>query len=909
MIAQLITWNSNLLAAQELPPSLNPQIYRSPSGKYSLYINPNNRYGCDSGSYQFSKDGQTIWSGEMSFTLWKADVTDSGIVAGYSYTKGLAEFCGSRFNGFGELRFLIIDPAGNIRLDQSMERKNSRFLHTFPDPIVSGIIVDEENDRFVVRIADEDINRRQETWWVYSLATGKFRKKFAPKALMAKAKSVIYLIDAKSLPGTSFTLLHWWCVTDKSDVGARFTLIDLDGNVVWFKDLPKDYTIPGDEKAEDRLRDTIREKGAILSTDKDASFDLWFVSQSQRVKFRVKSSESGSWKVTEIDRQSYTPNIINSNSQVKIAKTTLNYLGRIVLPNATMAVSKIRDVRDFVMVGRDKIAFLRAMPSEPPILFVVDYSGNILQEVNLVSINPESEEREWSGYAWVGGSRFIVTVSNIDENGRASAWWVDADTKMITPLRGFDCPAIERIVAFPDGGFAALTTTRAKYTSKEDLYTFNVQGKPAWSLVRDFGYGPNEGPEQLFSPDDIAVTTEGKVVVLDNIRKTIQVFDRNGSYVKTIDLKKAWGREPNYPTDIAADTDGGFIVHDFHGSFPIVRMTAEGLVRSEIAPKFSDGSTFDILDNVKVGNDGHLWTCDSYSLLKLTDTGVVDKVIGPAPDKQKLERIDALAIDRRGRILALDERTKSVHVFDPTGKPLFVARPRATDFPKDVLGLDITVAQNGDFYVEDKMGDRAVRFSVDGKYLGLQIVANVHESEPSPSDMESARWVKGRLVSPSGKVLRSFDRRPDDTWMETIINTSVASDGSVAILDRKSWISTDGFVSLFSPVGIPLRVIILPSLLTQVQELTYDGKQLVFISGKQVVGISTTGEILWRATPRVKQAKEPYWYAFITDQGTVLSLFDSYHTIYRYRLPIEGTDQDQKIKPQRHKDTKNIKSR
>ena len=81
------------------------------------------------------------------------------------------------------------------------------------------------------------------------------------------------------------------------------------------------------------------------------------------------------------------------------------------------------------------------------------------------------------------------------------------------------------------------------------------------------------------SPKDITATTNGMIATLDGSRNLVQFFDRTGKHHHTIDLEKAWGRKPNYLSEIAADRDGGVIVEDFHGEHPLVRMNVDGTVR------------------------------------------------------------------------------------------------------------------------------------------------------------------------------------------------------------------------------------------------------------------------------------------------------------------------------------------
>jgi hypothetical protein len=198
-------------ASEGPPPTLNRKSYASPNSKYSLFINPSDLYGRGKASYKLTRDGREIWSAEKPYTLWEAGVCDDGLVTGYAYSHGWRGFSEAGHNaGMGEFRRVIIDLRGKERLDQVTKREESRFLHTPPDPLASGLIVDVANDRMVVRVSDADLNRQAESWWAYQLSTGKLLTTFRPKELMVDPEPVRYVMDVKPVMGTPLFLVHWW---------------------------------------------------------------------------------------------------------------------------------------------------------------------------------------------------------------------------------------------------------------------------------------------------------------------------------------------------------------------------------------------------------------------------------------------------------------------------------------------------------------------------------------------------------------------------------------------------------------------------------------------------------------------------------------------------------------------------
>src|SRR5580704_8876430 len=143
-----------------------------------------------------------------------------------------------------------------------------------------------------------------------------------------------FIIDARVVAGTPLTLLHWWRLSPvfvNTDLGARFTLIDLKGQPVWTLELPKDYTRRDDEKAQDQLMDEIKRNGAILRSDQAGRFDLRVVAESQRVTFAVGLDGQGNWDVREVGRQPYVPVAAAKPKPPDVPEKPLPLLGVVTL--------------------------------------------------------------------------------------------------------------------------------------------------------------------------------------------------------------------------------------------------------------------------------------------------------------------------------------------------------------------------------------------------------------------------------------------------------------------------------------------------------------------------------------------------------------------------------------------------
>lgn len=869
-------------ASEGPPPVLNPKTYKSPSGDYSLRVDPSDMYGRNHAGYQLTKSGREVWSAKFPFTMWDAGVTDAGVVGGYAYTHGWRGFGKDGIDeGMGDFHVVVIDAKGRVRLNEISKRQSSRFLHTPPNPLANGLIVDEANDRMVVRVSDADINRAVESWWVYRLSTATASDKLKPAQRMENSKNCS-VIDAQPVPGTPLTLVHWW-VYDRGDLGARFTLIDLKAKPVWSLELKKDYTIPGNDEAQSKLMRAIREQGAILRSDQDRHFDLHFVAKSQRVRFSVKTAAATSWTVSEVSRARYTIPTDEIESPL-IPERPLKSLGKLVLQTRKQAPSPIRNVMDFVVDGSARIAFLRRDDNGPASFVLADQNGKTLREIRLDV--DDDRESHWTSYAWVGGNRFILTRSAFGVDGKARAWSVDVETAEIVPLPGFDCPSVDRLAGFPDGSFVALATTRSRFTQETTVFGFDARGKRTWVLKQDYG----KDPGTLFSPKDVAVTSTGRVVVLDVIRHTIQVFDRAGKYLKVIDLHKAWGRKPNYPSGISADRDGGFLVEDFNGSPPFVRMKPDGSVRMGFRPKHADGRAF-VAREMRATAAGRLWTCDGHALLRLKDSGVVDRVLGPSPTSDHIGKVAAVTIDRRGQIYAVDSRTGAVHVFDSGGKFLHVCKTEPTDFSSELWDPAITATDEGHVYlslgdvVSGRQGEY-LHFSANGKRLGIERrKTDRWYVQPTTGNGLLLDYEQAHLVNSTGQTIRSITRRPDGNWLERPHRASVAADGSFAVVAQNS--DRPGVtVNIYEPNGDPIRTVAMPTSVGPFPSIAYDRRGLVASGEGGLVVFDSAGAPIQSFSPSDRRDANADWHLFFVRGTNELLVFDGKSTtLLRYARP------------------------
>ncbi|MEO8671348.1 MAG: hypothetical protein ABI411_08550 [Tahibacter sp.] len=781
---------ATLLCTASFGADLPLKTYASASGHFSLRVDPQDRDGAGTGLFTLSRDGNIVWSGSKPFTFWEAVVADNGVIGGYAYSEGYA-------SGGGEFIVAIIDANGVVQHEDHAAREWGHFLHSVGNPQSNGLFIDPDNDRFVVRVAESDINTQSEIWWTYRLHDAQLLGKEAPRSKVADATGLHEVIAARPVAGTPLTLVQWYRSIDGSSalsssdhVGTRFALLDLDYRPVWSIDLADDYAVPGDEKAQFLRVDDIRQHGAILDTAKSSHFTLREVASNQRVEYRVDHGEppSSAWQVRETARRPFDPVQASASTTASIKERVLKRLGSFVLEGAGSIAkeSPIHDLFDFGMDDQGRFGFVAGCgcDGQAAEITLVDHSGELVRRTPIPrSIDSSHAE---SKLIWLRDDTWLLVQSRYAEPSKILAYRFNATDGSLRSMDGFHPPHIEKLVSTRDGGFAVLGSIDTTFTHEDVLVAFDANGKQRWQIAEDIS-----DREKLFSPVEFTVTTSGEVVVLENIRKILQIYNSDGSFQKTIDLVSAWERQPNYPSGIEADKTGGVIVVDFQGHPPIVRMSLSGQVVSEFDPHFSDGRQFSMSGNVQSGTDGKLWTSDGAALLRLDERGQVDLVLGQRPDATALGNIAGISVTAQGRIYAIDERTGAVHVFDDSGKRIHVGQPDATDYKGSVSLPSLTIDDTGDIFVSrrDDNSHDFLHYSTDGRRIGIESSGIDDVAERWIAQIGSSnRWVLGyeriRLVSARGDVMRVIERRADGQWLGTPRRAVARADGGLAVVSQ-----------------------------------------------------------------------------------------------------------------------------
>lgn len=871
IVASLIAFGSQHASADT---AVNPKMYMSPSDEYSLFIDPSSPSGKGAAVYRFSKENELVWEREHPFTICKAILTDDGITAGYAYTGGIS-VGGHHGTGYKGLAIVFLDANGDVLQRHPFKSAGHSFsVNSWAGSdcsAVTGIYHDKLADRFIVELPTDGDSPI--VWWVYQLSSGNLIGEIAPEHPKRPENGVVRNVEAMIVPGTSLTLIHWVVMKFKSagrSMSAAFSLLDPEGKEVWQLALPGEYDALGEDW---HWYWDLAQPGIHQIEAGDHTVSIRSYSESARMEFVLKkAAENNSyWRVIEKQRTDDKLPIGRAATQtVEWNQVTLNRLDPIRLEQSIAGETVIGEIINYAFDASGNIGFIRREPQGKGVRFVrVRSNGDVLTNVLIDNTRTESVLSIRTAPATV--EKWVIVAASPDD-ANDHAWWFDVESGKFEAIDGFSAGFLESVVATEDRGFLVLSRDHLEYTIQDGLQRYDAMGQRSWER-KEPGYG------QGMSFQSATCLTDGRVVAITSVTNTIEFFERDGKHERSVKLKNVLQKNPNYPSVVHADLDGGFILHDFNGSPPIYRIDKNDKVIASFQPRFEDGRTFRIYDGVKVAPDGRLWTSDFHSLLRLNNDGVVDLVLGRQPGDDSLEKVLALTIDHHQNIYAVNERTAAVHVFDKNGSLLRICHPNPDDWPTDSGVGHITVDGEGNMYYNTGTYKRHgfLRFTPACENLGLQRFRMGSVSEDwlfHPGSQR--RWHIGYesiwLVDDEGDKLLEIERRPNNDWLEVTGHAAVAPNGALAVIAGPMGMVYHGPVTanIYAADGAPINTIPLPGV-SSIARVAFNGETIVIVDSGRIFLFDADGSNAREFKPAAEDEGE-FWMPYFSADGRELWL-------------------------------------
>lgn len=881
MLAALLVVATGSLTSTSAPipalrpagPSLfHPYSRTSPDGTWSVLVDPTQRYGDGPADYVVKHADAVVWSGRRSWTLRDAAIDDAGRVAGYGYSEQEPPATLP-----GALHAVLLAADGSIVLDERHERARSREMHGTPWPFGLGVHVQPELERFVFWVACTTGERGSDAWWAFSACDGSevFRKPVATSSIERAGPWT-----SRAVRGTPLT-----CVRQREWTarGERIRCILLDSAMapVW-----RSEVLDG-AGSEERVRDAAER---AFGVDPEVGhFSIVLAGEGATVRFVVERAGEG-WSAREIGRTPWSPPEPRRTLPAFADLPTTELVSRGVVPleGPPRESPAVRDVRAFDVSEAGVLRFVRTEQDGGYALVRVDVEGKLLSEkrVELAGSAAELEPRFWP----LAAGAWLVTQSPFGTGARSSAWRVDESTGVARRLETFDAPAVDAVAAFAGGGFVVLATESTEHTRSDCLIGFDSAGIRLWRLdpERD-----SVAPASLFSASDVAITSDGRVAVIDTIREILQYFSAtDGRHIESIDLAAAWERKPNYVADIAADVEGGVLVHDFGGDAPLVRVHRDGTLRAGWMPRGVDGKDQPALArNARVAPDGRVWSADAQRIVRLGEDGTVDLVAGVRPDDRVLAEPSGGIVDVHGRAVVADAATGVIHVHDSAGRRLFTCAADSSEVKRVDAFVGLCATRDGGIAVQGSRRSHVRRFGPGGEPLApLRVPGSTYSLAASPAGDELYAATLGdgfARVATEARPELAFDRAPDRSWLRWTGVPTVGRDGTVAITGSAG-LDAAGHALLLYAGGDPgaVRVVPLPEGAPIQSTSLGRGWAVVWRFTNEALLVELAGERRVRIRMTGSGKDDAGWqFGFDPETGELLALDVRGRALHRFALP------------------------
>ena len=749
-----------------------------------MFVEPGQKDGNGPADYRLLRAGVEVWANERPYTLWHAAVTDTGVVVGYAYEGGVTEgHEGGPEIGVGSTRTYaglhayIIGADGKQILRDLIKAQRSRNNEGTDSEAASGLLVDIENDRFVVQFHHGQFNNPP-LWVSYGLSGGVKCGSFKVEVPKHEHYGRVWVRRTDFIPRTPLIAIHWSALSISGEGALRtaaLSVVTLDGKEVWSQFFPGEYSSLGDGDWKRWQRYDRNRKQLTLAK---SAFSFSSLSLSAKLSFSIAQNPETplGWTVvqtaTEADPQIASMPLTDVEESID-----LEFLGYVELTGHQeeqfeVPYSRVRNFRidaegilGFVSPNRDgTVRFVRANPE-----------GEILSNFNLDL--PVQDEDYPPLIVPTSKDRWLIVFTSWYTDPYSKAWWLTPSTKELTPLPNFHSGRIIDLDLTGDGGFVAAAHAPEWNGDSCLIQRYDSRGTKLWELsVCHLG---TWSPLQLIG---IAWQEPGGVVALSRGYEALLVFvDPDGNLERSVPVTTIIEKDLGWPTGLSSDTGGGLIFNDM-GAPPTFRINADDEVLDRTRPRFTDEQILKMTDDVQSAPDGTLWTSDSYALLRLDETGVVDRVIGRQGDAADVQTISCLAVASTGEIFVTHGAAWSVYIYNSQCELLRKCEP--FEGPSDELSYFEFAQDPGVGAVRIRTSDsRRYKLSRDGALEELVLPEGLDPeatqlAKPGSDDWWVIEEERALVVDAAGVEKKAITRQPNGNWMKRIFKQSVAADGS-----------------------------------------------------------------------------------------------------------------------------------
>lgn len=684
-----------LLSSISFAEIINPKTYYSADKQYSLKVMPTNQLGIGQSNIKFSRNGILLWKKNIDSTFSDVKISKNGQIFAYSYSKGLEYKYRYKNKNTSNLTLWALSKHGEIIAQDDFERGlTMTHMHANNDPQALGILLQENADtavfRFNASMHTED--NEDEKWIQYSIKTGERKADLLIDLSIDQDKTYGDIHEVIALSNQDYYLISITKLKyDRTDKYILFYLMDTNGQIIWSHESNNELDTDNQQ-----VKKYIENNTLINYHHASKIFSITDLDIEEIISYSITNDNVIEVSTKDLDLYESTSNATTVHKN--LIEPPL-FISSFNLSNTTKNSKMPQRISIFGLDDDNNIATL--YKSKNTQLFTVIKPNNSIQTSFAINIKGLNDYKVTS-IKYKGDNKWLVLANRYD---KPQPILVEVNSKDQTSKQiKIDAKGAKKFIIHQDKSFTILAEGDNSY-----LRHFSEEGKPLWTFQHD-SYGE---PDYISSPESITLTKNNQIIVLDNIRNKLNIYNINGEFISTIVFKNTGSGDLNFTTqlisidDIIYVVDSGFI-HKF--SF-----TGEWL--GKITPTQLNGKKFSKLADMQVTKNNHIYLSDYNNVFEFDENIKHINRFGQLPNQQLLNKIAWLNTNSQGDIYLFNQESYSVIVFAANGKQKKVFSLKPSKIPTDsVSGQKVFIDSQDTTYMNLGLSNYAL-FDKEGQFL------------------------------------------------------------------------------------------------------------------------------------------------------------------------------------------------
>jgi DNA-binding beta-propeller fold protein YncE len=285
-----------------------------------------------------------------------------------------------------------------------------------------------------------------------------------------------------------------------------------------------------------------------------------------------------------------------------------------------------------------------------------------------------------------------------------------------------------------------------------------------------FSFG-KEG--QFVNPTGVTCDHGGNIVVCDSSNHRIQIFSKEGEFIRSFGSKGEEEGEFRWPKGVTCDHDGNIIVCDTV-NHRIQIFSSKGKFLFSFGERGREEGQFEFPEGVTCDQNGNIVVCDTYNhriqifkfdTSNMSTIGLQGKFdpkgkflfsFGEYGEEEgQFNCPVGITCDHDGNIVVSDTRNHRIQVFDPKGKFLFSFGEFGREEGQFQYPTVVTCDKDRNIVVPDSESDRIQVFKCEpSDHIDLQSKFKFDTSKMFPIDLQSKLTYKVEFIRSFGKFGR-----------------------------------------------------------------------------------------------------------------------------------------------------------